>query len=519
MVERHRTPLDELADAYVGKLVTLSPLFASETGLARNGGLDDFSPAGAQARADLERATLAEVTRLDPVDRTDEVTKAAMIERLGRSLALFEAGETIGELNPIASPLQAIRDSFDQMDREADADLVAERFAAIPAALAGYAEALVHRAARGPAIPARQVSVVAGQAEAMLAPGGLYAGTDLDTTAAEAATVSLIDTLRALPTTEVDAVGRDRYAPLLASFLGAEVDLDDTYEWGRDQLASIIAEQEQVAATLYGPGTPVAEAMDRLNADPAWQVTGRDNLKAWMQGVADEAMAGMVEHFDIPERLTTIEAMVNYPGTGGIYYTGPTDDFSRPGRMWWSVPEGVDTFHTWQERTTVYHEGVPGHHLQIGYTVHLADTLNDWRRHACWVSGHGEGWALYSERLMADLGYLDNPADYLGMLDSQRLRAARVIVDIGVHVRGWEPEKAWEFLTENVAMDRNFLAFEFARYLGWPGQAPSYKVGQRIWEAERDRALAAGMTLKEFHNVALSQGSLPLEVLGVALSR
>ena len=101
--------------------------------------------------------------------------------------------------------------------------------------------------------------------------------------------------------------------------------------------------------------------------------------------------------------------------------------------MWWSVPEGVTEFDTWRELTTVYHEGVPGHHLQIAQTVYRAELLNRWRRLASWISGHGEGWALYAERLMADLGYLDDPADCLGMLDGQSMRAARVVLDIGVH--------------------------------------------------------------------------------------
>ena len=133
--------------------------------------------------------------------------------------------------------------------------------------------------------------------------------------------------------------------------------------------------------------------------------------------------------------------------------------------------------------------------------------LNRWRRLMCWVSGHGEGWALYAEKLMADLGFIDDPGDYLGMLDSQRLRAARVVLDIGFHLGldapeslgggTWNREKAWQFLTDNVAMDRSFLAFELDRYLGWPGQAPSYKIGQRLWEQFRDEAKAeAGSGLR-----------------------
>ncbi len=150
--------------------------------------------------------------------------------------------------------------------------------------------------------------------------------------------------------------------------------------------------------------------------------------------------------------MRRIECCIAPTHDGGIYYTGPSEDFSRPGRMWWSVPEGIDDFSTWREVTTVFHEGVPGHHLQIGQTVYRRETLNRWQRLMCWVSGHGEGWALYAERLMDELGYLEDPGDRLGMLDAQALRAARVIVDIGMHLEleiprdnpfGFHPGERW----------------------------------------------------------------------------
>jgi uncharacterized protein (DUF885 family) len=193
--------------------------------------------------------------------------------------------------------------------------------------------------------------------------------------------------------------------------------------------------------------------------------------------------------------------------------------------MWWSVPVGVTEFDTWRELTTVYHEGVPGHHLQCGVATYNSAELNGWRR-MNWNSGHGEGWALYAERLMADLGYLDDPADRFGMLDGQRMRAARVVVDIGVHLGKpkpdgsgtWTGDDAFPFLSQHVNMNEPFIRFEANRYLGWPGQAPSYKVGQRIWEQLRDDYVAAnGPDLKEFHRKALNVGSVGLDTLKTAL--
>lgn len=513
------TTINDIAEQYVDELTTLSPLFASETGFAKTGKLDDFSPAGIEQVNDLDRRTLKALDAVEPANDDEWVTKEAMKERLSSRLAI--ADDEVGILNNIASPIPNIRDSFDLMSRETeeDWDAIRERVDAIPAALEQYREALLWRVDNGLPFPERQVRALNEQADQIATTGILEELSErMDTTAARAAFSQIGEFLTTLPQTTVDGVGRDRYPAHLRYFLGADVDIDETYEWAEDELNTIISEQERIAGEMYGAGTSVKEATERLNNDPKYTIHGRDNLKAWMQQVANDAVKNLSSEFDIPEKMRRIDARVLYPGTGGIYYTPPTHDLSRPGQMWWSVPEGVDTFNTWQEKTTVYHEGVPGHHLENGSTV--ADpNLNRWRKHACWVSGHGEGWALYAEKLMSDLGYLDDPGEYFGMLDSQRLRAARVRVDIGVHVKGWTAEQAWDFLTENVAMDRSFLAFELDRYLGWPGQAPSYKVGQRLWEQERDTALARGESLREFHSRALALGGLGLDTLHAALSR
>jgi uncharacterized protein (DUF885 family) len=176
----------------------------------------------------------------------------------------------------------------------------------------------------------------------------------------------------------------------------------------------------------------------------------------------------------------------------------------------------------------VFHEGVPGHHLQIGQAVYNRATLNTWRRQLAGTSGHAEGWALYAERLMEELGYLDDPADRLGMLDGQRMRAARVVLDIGVHLGKtrpdgegvWDADFAFDFMGRNVNMDPSFVRFEVNRYLGWPGQAPSYKVGQRIWEQLRDevaRREGADFDIRAFHKRALDIGGVGLDTLKAAL--
>ncbi|GAA4421718.1 DUF885 domain-containing protein [Georgenia halophila] len=553
---RATTPTDAVADAYVHRLAALDPMTATELGLpGHDHEMPDLSPEGIAERTMLHRATLAELASLEPVDDVDRVTHAAMRERLGLMVELADAGELERDLNVIASPVQSVREIFDLMPTASveDWQTIADRLRAVPGALEGYTESLRSARRDGKVAPIRQIracmreaqeladvdasfftSFVAGarpdgeQVPTVLAADLARGAADARQAYAELARV-LVDEL-APDAPDEDAAGRDRYALWSRYFLGAEVDLDETYEWGLTELDRIVAEQQEVADALYGPGTDITEAMERLDRDPARKLKGTAALRDWMQATADEAVAALTDaQFDVPEPVRRLECLIAPTHTGGIYYTGPSADFSRPGRMWWSVPEGVTEFATWREKTTVYHEGVPGHHLQVGQTVYRSELLNLWRRMASWISGHGEGWALYAERLMADLGFLDDPGDRMGMLDGQRLRAARVVLDIGVHLGKpaperwgggtWDASKAWPFLKANANMAEGFLAFELDRYLGWPGQAPSYKIGQRLWEEIRDDARVAAeargeaFDLKAFHRRALDVGSVGLDVL------
>jgi uncharacterized protein (DUF885 family) len=554
---RPTTDVDQIANDYLDALVGLSPITATYLGMAgRDEDLDDFSPSGLAAQSVLRTRTLDALASAAAVDDIDQVTLAAMKERLGLAEETYAAGLDQMSLNVLASPLQAIRDVFDLMptDTEAQWATIAARMTKVPAALDSYVESLRGAAASGLVSPKRQVEACAMQCVVLTAEDGYFAnllrsgsavageggpvnvpGEALRSAVGEASSAyaRMGEFLRneLLPQApEADACGRDRYQLLSRSFLGATVDLEETYQWGQQELARITADMAAVAEQI-APGASIQEAIAILDADPAYQLHGTDELKAWMQGKADEAIRNLAgTHFDVPEPVRTIECLIAPTQTGGIYYTGPSEDFSRPGRMWWSVPKGITEFGTWRELTTVYHEGVPGHHLQVAQTVFRSELLNRWRRMDAWTSGHGEGWALYAERLMAELGYLDDPGNRMGMLDGQSLRAARVVLDIGVHcgfeapaeVGGgqWTYGKAWQFLRAHANMAEDFLRFELDRYLGWPGQAPAYKIGERLWLQLREQVRireGEAFDIRAFHRRALDIGGVGLDTLREAI--
>ncbi len=553
---RTATDIDAVADAYVDQMCRLDPLLATYLGVVgQDDEITDLSPDGIDERAALTRRTLAELDALEPSDEVDRVTVAAMRERLGLELEIHDAGLAYGDLNVIASPAQGLRDIFDLMHHETSEhwSTISRRMLALDGGVQGYLAGLHRAVADGNAPSRRQVEAVIAQCEQHAdptqgffatfvagarpdgaAPQAALAG-DLDTGARSAAAAygRLARSLREdiLPSARAeDACGRDAYPLWSRYFLGASVDLEETYAWGLEELARIEAEMAQVAQQIV-PGGSVDDAVAALEQDPARNIEGAQAFRDWMQERSDQAVADLADvHFDIPEQIRRLECMIAPTNTGGIYYTGPSEDFSRPGRMWWSVPAGVTSFGTWRETTTVFHEGVPGHHLQVAQTMVRADLLNRWRRMMCWVSGHGEGWALYAERLMADLGYLDDPGDRLGMLDGSAFRAMRVVGDIGTHCGfeapaelgggTWDADKLWQWMTSHTRQEPESLKFEHLRYLGWPGQAPAYKVGERLWlQARADVKAREGdaFDLKSFHRRALDIGSVGLDVLKGAL--
>ncbi len=555
-------PVDARTDQYVEDVVALDPLTATFAGIAgHDDRLPDLSPAGFDAREELNRRSLADVAAIEPSDERERVAQEAFLERVGLEVEKADAGFERSAFSVISSGIHAVREVFDLMPTATTEDwqTIGDRLAAIPDAVAGYRETLETEAAAGRVSARRQYVEVASQIRGWTgqegasgdyfgnlvaeAPDGLR---DRLTSVAAAATASYADFGRFAETElapqgrGVDGVGREQYALESRYFLGAEVDLEETYAWGWEELKRIEDDMATTAQRIVAGGS-VDDAVKALDADPARDCGSREAFEAWMQERADGILASFDGvHFDIAEPIRTIACKVAPINDGGAWYTPPSEDFSRPGTMWFSFTDDHEIYSKWRETTTVFHEGVPGHHLQCAQVVHRADLLNRWQRLLCWISGHGEGWALYSERLMDELGYFADAGDRLGFLDMQGFRAARVIVDIGVHLGltipadnpyGWRPGEVWdgglvfEFMRAHSRMEDGQLGFEVNRYLGWPGQAPSYKVGERIWLQARDEVKrrkgtdGTGFDLKEFHTAALNLGSIGLDPLKAALGR
>jgi uncharacterized protein (DUF885 family) len=554
---------DAIAEQYVVDIAAADPVLATFTGIAgHEDRLPDYTPDGYAGRADVLRRARDEMAGATPSDDRERVAQSSFLERADTSLALMDAHRGEYAVSVIDSALHEMRGAFDLMATTTADDwaAVSARLGAVPQAVTEIRGTLLHEADHGHVSPRRQMLEAAKQisswtgrsgsggdvfAQLVAKAGDVPASLESDlarnavlasTAFAEFAT--FLEQELAPRGRDKEAVGREEYARDSRYFLGTEIDLDETYAWGWEELHRIETEMLQISSKLAGDGATIADAVEVIENDPARRIDCAENFRAWMQDLADRTLADMADtHFDIPQPVRRIECRIAPTHDGGIYYTPPSEDFSRPGAMWWSIPEGVTTFHPWREVTTVYHEGVPGHHLQCAQTLYRQDLLNRWQRSMCWVSGHGEGWALYAERLMDDLGYLEDPADKLGMLDGQGFRAARVIIDIGMHLEleiprdnpfGFHPGERWtgelglEFMRQHCRMDDPTIVFEVNRYLGWPAQAPSYKVGERIWLQARDEVKArqgSDFDLKAFHRASLDLGSLGLDPMREALAR
>ncbi|RPF31767.1 DUF885 domain-containing protein [Streptomyces sp. TLI_185] len=546
----------EVADTYVDELIALDPVTGTYLGVKESSSrLPDLSPAGQEALAELARRTLA---RLDEAERqpgadSDIERRCGRLlrERLTAELAVHETEEGLRRVGNMATPAHSVREVFTVTPNQSEEDwaAIAERLRAVPAAFAGYRESLslglerkLYAAPRPTATFVEQLtewSDTDGKGRgwfedfASAGPEALRAELDEAASAATAAVVELRDWMRDVYARAIEGapntVGRERYGRWARYFNGTDLDLDEAYAYGWAEFHRLLGEMKQEAEKILpGAETPWV-ALAHLD-EHGKHIDGVDEVRDWLQGLMDQAIDELDgTHFELAERVRKVESCIAPPGGAAApYYTPPSEDFSRPGRTWLPTM-GQTRFPVYDLVSTWYHEGVPGHHLQLAQWAHVAADLSRYQATIGGVSANAEGWALYAERLMDELGYLTDAEQRLGYLDAQMMRAARVIVDIGMHLEleipadspfhpgeRWTPELAQEFFGAHSSRPADFVESELTRYLTIPGQAIGYKLGERAWLQGRAKARerrGEAFDLKAWHMAALSQGSLGLDDL------
>ena len=533
------TKISAILDDFMEEGIKLTPIGATPLGVpGSDDKLDDFSMAGQNAREELTRKTLAGIKGANPENEFDRVAGAVAIERLSSELKLSESYESSALFNLISSPAKSIRQVFEMMKKDApDSQAnVAKRLNAVSDALRGWCSTLEFVAGKGRVNSTRQVNATIGQLETFSKGAFQSVAKKFDPSgensslmdAAKQAESACLETAHWLRDSYLakadpkDGVGEERYKIWARHFTGADLNLRDTYEWGIAQLEEINARMKRAADRLYPDASSLREVADRLEKDPRYTVEGEAELLRKLSEFIAKAVERLDgKEFDIDPRIKNCEARLAPEGSASAaYYMGPSEDLSRPGTTWYPTM-GRKTFGWWHIVSTWYHEAVPGHHLQVATTKINTERLTRFQRNRVWVSGYGEGWALYAERLMDELGAFEDPGFEMGYLSAQGLRAARVVVDIGMHCgykdfngEVWNSESAFKILHERALLDEISARSEVDRYLGWPGQAISYKVGERFMMESREdakRRLGSKFELKKFHSYVLNLGPMGLD--------
>ncbi len=541
----------DLSDHLVDELVELSPIEATFVGVDGFDHLwDDLSPEGIRERERRLRRYQREFVDLPAGhDRWEVLAGRVGSGFLDDEVDKISAGDPFRDLNTVASPLQHVRQVFDHMDTTTSAgwENITVRMETLNEALEGYRWTL-EEGRRGSLLVSRR-QVLAGIEDARVhagagsyfasapdrfrARGGgkarLESRLELASQLAREAFASFADYLQNqyLPDAPVeDGVGRDRYLRHAHRHLGMEIDPEETYRWGWTEVASLHRRMVAVASRIE-PDESLPDVVQLLKTDPARSASDPSQFIRLMTERQQLALAELDRvQFDVPEPIKKLEVKIAPPGGSlGAYYVQPSEDYSRPGTVWYSLGN-QQAIPLWDEVSTAYHEGFPGHHLQCGIQLTLADRLSRLHRVAIWHPGYGEGWALYTELLMDELGYLEKPEYVLGMLSAEMMRACRVVIDLGLHLgyripvdAPFRPGEAWSFetaakmLTDLAFLYPDYATSEVIRYLGWPGQAISYKVGERVildLRSEMQTRQGDEFDLKEFHARVLGSGPVGL---------
>lgn len=533
----------EIADAYLDRLASTDPTAEAALGRTPTSWLPRLSPEAYEDRMDAARIARGALSVVDLAGAREEDRDlaAALSERLDAEILLWENGFTPRLLAPLATGVHQIREVFDSLPRSTPEDWheLIRHLHDVPAALNDLSRTQLRAAIHQHIVAERQILAVGQQIRGWIAPGGYFTSLAASAPAqlredvqraAEVALGGYSDYLtfldgQLLPRSETaqvpDAVGSELYAATSAAFLGAQRDPLELAEWGWAELDRIDAEIEQLSRKLHPDGR--AAAIAQLDADPARRVE-TDAVVPWLEQTVDRIADHLGAYVELPAAAPRPRVAMSTSGSGVMYYEPGDPELIRPGTVWWATESGRPLA-TWRELTTVHHEGLPGHHLQIA-TALSAQALHPWQRSLCHIHGYAEGWAHYAEQWAADIGLLDDPGDRLGMLLGQAWRAARIVIDTGLHlnlaipsrridgVDRWTFESAIQFLQQVSGLGPRMARFEVERYLGWPAQALAFRVGAKLFGEIADAARARpGFDSRQFHHSMLRRGPMGLDPL------
>ena len=315
--------------------------------------------------------------------------------------------------------------------------------------------------------------------------------------------------------------GKACYAKLIQVHTSLQLPAEEIHQIGLEENARIRAEMSALGGRLFGT-RDLAAIQQRLRTDRALYFATRDEVEAKAREALTRAEAAMPRWFgQITRTPCVVKRVEGYEekDTTIAYYRQPAVDGSRPGTYYINT-YAPDTRPRYEAEALAFHESVPGHHTQIALAQEQ-DGLPEFRKHLG-VTAYVEGWALYTERLADEMGLYSADLDRMGMLSFDAWRASRLVVDTGLHVMGWDRQRAIQYMLENTALARNNIENEVDRYIGWPGQALAYKLGQREIFALRHQAqrqLGTRFDIRAFHDNLLAHGAVSLAVLRGEIER
>ena len=316
--------------------------------------------------------------------------------------------------------------------------------------------------------------------------------------------------------------GDEYYKLRIRSYTTTDYSPEEIHQMGLSEVERISTRMKEILVMLgYDENKNVGVLMNELNESPQFLYSDTPDRKDivvndYMEMV-NEAIDVMTDYFHtMPKADVIVKAIPEYSEqtAAGGYYQAPALDGSRPGVFYANLYDIKQT-PTYSMRTLAYHEATPGHHHQIAHSLEN-DSLTMYRRFGYRTSAFSEGWALYAERLALEVGLAENPYDELGILQSEIFRAVRLVVDTGMHYKRWTREEAMEYMKSKTGMSDTEVRVEIERYIVWPGQALSYKVGMiKILEL-REKAmneLGNKFNIKDFHSAVLDHGNPPLFIV------